>query len=265
VASSLAFRLTGLVVPLAAAAAASGLFVPGLYHRDPAAVVPALRGQDALTLLALPALSWAALAARRGSARATLVWLGGLGYVLYTSAGAAFAYHFNGLFLVYVALFSLSVAAVAAGFAGLDAGGVRRRFGAGAPAGPVAAFLALSAVILAGPELAQVAAFFATGLPPEIVARSGASTSFVHALDLGVVTPLLALAAAWLRRGSPWGFVLAGVMLIKCATMGLALLLMTGFSVASGLPLEAGLTAVYGFIAAGGLGFSAWFLRACRG
>jgi hypothetical protein len=38
-----------------------------------------MRGQDLITLLVLPVMVWSLLAARRGSARETLVWIGLLG------------------------------------------------------------------------------------------------------------------------------------------------------------------------------------------
>ena len=87
----------------------------------------------------------------------------------------------------------------------------------------------------------------------------------MYVLDLGIVVPLALLAAIWLGRCLPWGDVLAGCILIKASTMGLALLSATWFSVRAGLPLEIGLTIVYGAIAIGGLGMTAWFFRPCRG
>jgi hypothetical protein len=70
------------------------------------ALEPAQRGQDVVTLAALPVFVGAATRTRRGSPRAICLWLGCLGYLLYTYAGAAFAYRWNALFLVYLLLFS---------------------------------------------------------------------------------------------------------------------------------------------------------------
>jgi hypothetical protein len=73
--------LTIALIPLVALAATSGLLVPAVYARNPATIIPALRGQDLVTLLALPALAMALRAAARGSPRGTLVYLGLLGYM----------------------------------------------------------------------------------------------------------------------------------------------------------------------------------------
>ena len=110
--SSSALALSLAIVPVAGLASGLGLLVPGLY-RDPSWLVPQARGQDLVTLLASASMLWALHAARRGSTRAHLVWLGILGYVAYTYVGAAFAYAYNELFLLYIALFGLSVFALA--------------------------------------------------------------------------------------------------------------------------------------------------------
>src|SRR4029077_16369054 len=70
------------VVVLAAAASLAGLLLPGLYAED--ALEAAMRGQDLATLIALPFLIIALRRMKGGSPRATVVWIGLLGYLLYT-------------------------------------------------------------------------------------------------------------------------------------------------------------------------------------
>jgi hypothetical protein len=254
--------LTVPIAVLAAVAAAGGLFIPGLY-RDPAGFVPTLRGQDLVTLLAMPVLAFALYATGRGSARATLVWIGILGYVLYTYTGAAFAYHFNDFFLIYVALFSLSVFALVAAATGLDVAGLRGQFDIAAPRRAVAGFLLLIALMIAALELAENIRFLATDTLPKIITGSGGVTSFVYVLDLGIIAPLAVLSAVWLWRRFPWGYILAGALLVKAATMGLALLTMDGFSLRAG-QADDGLEILWAMIAFGGLGTATWLLRHCR-
>ncbi len=260
-----AWILTAVVILLAAAASVGGLLLPDLYHRDPPLVAAVMRAQDAVTLLVAAVLVAALVIAKRGSTRAILVWTGLLGYVLYTYIGAAFAYTFNEFFLLYVALFATSLFALAALVTGFDTGEVRRRFDNATPRRPVALFLGLMALVLGVGELGQVLAFFATGVPPEVIPGTEASPNFVFALDLGIVVPLSALAAIWLWRRQPLGYVLAAPMLVLAAAMGLALLAMTWPAAGADLPLDVRLTALWAFIAGGGIGFSVWFLRHCRG
>lgn len=258
-ASELAQVLSTLVVPLATAASLAGLFVPDLY-RETAWVVPQNRGQDFITLAALCVLVAALIFARRGSARALLIWIGVLGYVWYTYVGAAFVYRFNELFLVYVALFSLSSAALIALFATLDVATLHTTFDRRAPRRATAVFLLAMAAILSAMWLSQVVAFLVSGELPDLIVKANAPTNYVFVLDLGVVVPVSVLGAVLLWRDAAWGYVLAAAMTVKAATMGLALISMTVFAAAAGQPIEPGLVAVWVAIAVGGLGFSAWLI-----
>jgi hypothetical protein len=85
-------------------------------------MVNANRGQDVYTLfVALPAMALTVFAARRGAVRGLLVLAGITGYVLYTYTGAALAYSLNEFFLIYVSLFSLSLAGLIATLSAIDA------------------------------------------------------------------------------------------------------------------------------------------------
>ena len=87
-------------------------------------------------------------------------------------------------------------------------------------------------------------------------------TVFVYVLDLGVVYALSVLSAWWLWRDRPWGYVLAGLVLVKAATMGLALVAMTAATRAVGLPTEM-VTLAWVALATGSLSMSHWFFRHC--
>jgi hypothetical protein len=256
-------RLTFLLVPLSIAAAGGGVWVEGLY-RDPAAVVPAMRGQDIVTLAASVLLLPAMRAAKNGSARGLLAWIGLLGYMVYAFTGAAFAYGFNELFLLYIALFAISIAALVACLGGTNVIELQQRFDPATPRRPVALFLGFIAVVLNVSELGQIVQALSAGTVPNLIARSGGAGNFVYVLDLGAVVPLAVLGAWWLVKDEPWGYVLAGGMLIKAVTMGSALLAATWLSVEAGFDLELGLTLGYAGLAWGALGLSFWFFRHCR-
>lgn len=261
-----ALRLTIALIPLAAIATVAGLAAPGVYTRNPATIIPALRGQDLVTLLALPALAAALYGAWRGSARATLIWAGLLGYLFYTYTGAALGYYFAGLSPLYIALFSLGTFGTIALAAGIDAAAIAGHFDLATPRRATAAFLALIGVMLAGLELGQIGGYLGSGVLPAGVAMAGGGTYFVYGLDLGLVVPLSILGAIWLWRGRPWGSLLASYILVKATTMGLALLAMNWFMLRAGLatdPVE--LIGFYTLLAIGGLAMSAWYMRHCRG
>ena len=77
-------------------------------------------------LLAVPVLVVASMLTSRGSARGTLPWLGALSYLLYNSVLFLFATPFNELFLLYVAMLSLSLWSGLALIRGIDIDDRRR-------------------------------------------------------------------------------------------------------------------------------------------
>ena len=121
--------LTGPVVFLAAIAAGVGFFVEDLYRDAPLNAAQAV-GQDLVTLVvALPVLVISAiLALRECSMRAHLLWLGAIGYMVYTYASYALAIRFNALFLVYVALLGCSLYALIGGLATTDLARIKAGF-----------------------------------------------------------------------------------------------------------------------------------------
>jgi hypothetical protein len=257
-------QLSYAIVMLAAIAAGIGLFMPSVY-RETDWVVPQNRGQDLVTLLALVALVPALIAVRRKSLRGTLVWLGLLGYLAYTYTGAAFAYGFNVLFPVYVALFSLTGAALIAGLSGIDPEELRAAFDEQTPRRGVIVFLVAMAAVLCLLWGSQIIPFYTRGELPNMIVLAKTPTVFVYVIDLGVVVPLALLSTWWLRLDRPWGYVLAGFVLVKAATMGLALLSMTGFALQAGLDVDAFMSLAWVGLAAAGCFMSGWYFSHCSG
>ncbi|MDF2631277.1 MAG: hypothetical protein K0R39_5108 [Symbiobacteriaceae bacterium] len=260
-----AYNLTLVIFMLTAIAAAGGLLWQGLYRGETAWTVPQMRGQDLVTLLALPFLLLTARAALRGSARGALAWIGLLGYLFYTYTGAAFAYRFNEFVLIYIALFSLTISALVAVVASLDVAGIARMFDAGTPRRAVTGFLVFLGVMLTLLWVGQMIPFFLNGTLPELVVKANTPTNFVYVLDLGFVVPLAAVGGAWLWRRAPWGYVAAGYVLIKGITMGLALLSMTLFTWLAGQQFDPFLGGVWVFITVSSATFATWLFRHCRG
>jgi hypothetical protein len=240
-----AYLLSAITAPLAIFAAWSGLAIPTLYH-DPAVLVPQERGQDLVTLLVgTPLLVAALIVARRGSARGHLLWLGAVGYLAYTYTTYAFGAHFNALFLVYLALMGLSIYVLVLGLAATNARALAARFGPRAPTRLVGAFFVAVAGLMAFVWLADIVPAALTGSVPQAVREAETPTSVIHVLDLAVVLPALAITGSLLLRRAPWGYVLAGVLLVKAATLGLAILAMGLFLYLAGQPLALGLTAFF--------------------
>lgn len=255
--------LTTITVILTAIAAAGGLFWDGLY-REPVWTLSQMKGQDMITLLTLPFLVWAQVAAGRGSVRAVFAWIGLMGYVFYTYTMASFGFFFNEFFLLYVALFALSAMALISLLTSIDAEELKRRFDAAHPRGPVVGYVAFIGIILFVMWIGQMFPFFLDGTIPDPIVKAETPTSAIYVLDLGLVFPVALIAANWLWRKLAWGYVMAGFLLFKAITMGLALLSMSLFAYFYGQLTEYGLTAVWAVLTASGAAMSLWFFRHCR-
>jgi hypothetical protein len=254
--------LSAIIILLVSIASVGGLWITGLY-RDPATIVPALRGQDLVTLLIQPALLTIIIISRNGSTRAKLIWLGLLGYLFYTYLGAALGYYLNNFTLIYIAIFSLSFFAMLSVLSSLDLKALSSKFDLAAPRVPVILFLLLIAFMLGTLELLENFKFIQTAVIPAGMKMAGGTNYFVYTLDLGLIVPLSVLSAWWLWQRKAWGFVGAGVMLIKASAMGLALLAMNLFSLDAGQKSD-GLVGLWAFIALGGYGLSLWLFRHCH-
>lgn len=124
----LAYIFSAIVAILSIVASVGGLLLDNLYQ-DNFLVTSTWYGNDLVTLLlAVPALVTALFLTWRGSQKVQLVWLGTLIYTLYNYAFYLFGSAFNRFFLIYVALFTLSVFALISGLGTLDVNRITQQF-----------------------------------------------------------------------------------------------------------------------------------------
>jgi hypothetical protein len=204
-------------------ASGAGLFAPALY-RDNALVVASWSGNDLVTLfVATPLLIVAMLGAQGGSRRAYLMWMGLLAYTLYNYAFYLFGAAFNSLFLVYVALLTLSAFALTFGLVGLNAEALYDRVHPTRHTRWISGFLMFVAVALGGFYVTLSLQYVTSGQVPAMIDAVGLHTNLIAALDLTMVVPVGGLAAVWLWRERPWGYVWATLWCVKGAVYMLAL------------------------------------------
>jgi hypothetical protein len=95
-----------------------------------------------------------------------------------------------------------------------------------------------------------------------VVEQSGHPTAVVFAFDLVLIVPLAFAATVGLRRRQVWGYVAAAVMLVKCATYGLALLSMGIFTYWADGEVDWFLQALWVLVATGGIVLGARYFAA---
>lgn len=252
---------SAVTLVLTVVATVVGLLVEGFY-RDAAVLLPQLYGQDLLTLvLGVPALAATTYVASRGSLRGYVGWLGVTGYLLYTYASYAFLTAFNELYLVYVALFGLTLFTLVGGLARLDAELLERSMSAHPVRGYVL-FQGLVGLLVGLMWLAEVGPASLAGTRPPSIAATDLPVPVIQSMDLGVVVPAFALSAYLLSRGRPWGYAFTGVLLVKGTTLGLAVLAMIGFMLADGQAVPLPQIVIFAVLSLTGLSLMVRFLRA---
>jgi hypothetical protein len=202
-------------------------------------------------VVAVPILIAALILATRGSFKAQLVWLGMLDYTLYNYAYYLFGTAFNGFFLIYVALFTLSIFALIFSLANVDVKGVRQRFRATTPVKGIAGYMLFVAVGIGGLWIAQSLSFVVSGQVPQFIIDVAHPTSVVFALDLSLVVPFLVLGAIWLWQCRPWGYVLAAILNVKGAVYMLALAAVSVSATRAGFSASAAELPLWGLLSLG--------------
>lgn len=196
----------------------------GLYHWDTVSSVAQMQANDLVTLvLGLPLLAVSFWLTLRGSLRGRILLAGTLGFILYTYITMVFGAQYNALFLVYVALFSLSLFTFVLVMMSFDLDGLPAHFSNQLPRGWIVGLLFFAAAFLSLAWLGRIAATFAPGTVP---ALENTTSMFIQAMDLGLIVPVCLLGGILLLRRQPWGYLLASVGLTKFLTLGVAVSLM---------------------------------------
>lgn len=229
-----AYLLTVLVLFFALIASVGGLIIDGLY-RDKSIIILGWHANDLVTLVvALPILVIALILSRSGSHRAQLVWLGMLDYLLYNFAFYLFGANLNLFFLIYVALFILSVFALIFGLINIDIKAIAAKFKGTTPVKWISGYMILWGALLGIAWIGQWLTFVINGhLPPNGLEES--AFKLVATLDLSLVVSGVLLAAIWLWKRKPWGYVLATIFNIKGATYTLVLITSSLYSANAGV------------------------------
>ena len=256
--NTLIIRIALLIIPLALVAAAAGIFWQGtgepypfdtlrgetvmirghgLYAYDTVNSSSQEIGQDIVTLLVgIPLLIAGIVLTGKGSLRGRLLLTGGLGYFLYTYAAMSFLTAFNAFYLLYVALFSLSLYGFILALSGLDPVLVANHVTGKFPRRTIATYFLVISAFLSLAWLGLVVPPMFSGEPP--AGLESAITMVIQSLDLGVIVPAGIITAILLFQALPWGFTLAVVVLLKILTMGTALISMIILQILSGVAVD---------------------------
>jgi hypothetical protein len=242
--------LTIPIVALAVAGSAATLLDGGSYSQETANWAAQATGQDIANLVVFPVMAVVAFLAWRGSLRARLVWNGLAAYAVYSYAIYSFDVHWSRLFLLDVAVFGLSVHALAGGIATLDFDAIRARCSSAAPVRVTSIALVGIAVVFAALWLAIEVPATISGTPADELGDVGLFTNPVHVLDLGVALPATAIAGLLLRRRRVLGYCLAPLVLSMLAALSVGIVALMLVSAHRGVePLGPGIAVTTALLA----------------
>jgi len=280
----LVIRLALFILPLALLAAGAGVFGQGsgepypfltlrgetvlmrghgLYAYDTVNSASQEIGQDLVTLiLGLPLLIAGIFLTHKGSLRGRLLLTGALGYFLYTYGAMSFLTAFNPLYLVYVALFSLSLFGFILSLAGLNPEEVAAHLSDQFPRRTIATYFIIVAAFLSLAWLGLVVPPMFSGKPP--AGLESAITMVIQSLDLGVIMPTAFLTAILLLQKRPWGDTLAVVVLFKILSMGAALIAMIINQMLNQVTIDPVTSVIFVLISLSGMALAVTALRNIR-
>ena len=245
--------LTIIIAILAIGASLGGIFIDGLY-RDNNIIKTGWLANDLVTIPMAIFLIISLLMQKRGDERAMLVWMGLMLYMCYNYAFYLFGAKFNDFFLVYVALFSLSLYSLIIGLLNINVYAIHEGVVFRKRQWIISIFLFLLAIPLFIVEVKQCITFIFSGNAPQV-------PTLIFALDLSTVIPTTILASILLWKNRPWGNVLAAMMLVKSFGYGLVLVLGTLLIAKSQASNNDPLLPFYVFVTTGGLVFGVIHLR----
>lgn len=195
------------------------IYGKGLYALDSVSIVAQGLASDFITLIiAVPVTLIALFYSYRNSFKAELVLTGMLGYFLYTYMSYVFLWNYNVLFIVYVAIMSLSFYGFIIMMTSFDLTSIKDHFIDPLKTKSIIGFQLFVAIMVGMLWLSKLTPSWFNAATP--VGLEHYTTLVIQAMDLGFIVPTTIISAILLYQRKPLGYLLSSVILIK----GIALL-----------------------------------------
>lgn len=214
----------------------------GLYRFDSISVAAQGIASDLITLiLGVPLLLASSYLALRGSFKAKLLFTGTLGYFLYTYMSYTFLWMYNPLFLIYVAIMSLSFYAFVLMMTSFELSSIVTHFKEGLPVRYIGGFQIFIGIMLLFLWLGKIVPTisFEGGLSVSSpVGLEHYTTLVIQGMDLGFIVPTAFISGTLLFKRKPLGYLLSAVVTLKGITMLTAITAMMINMFLSGVPVS---------------------------
>jgi hypothetical protein len=193
----------------------------GLYKYDSVSGASQSIAQDVVTLcIGIPILVIAIILYLKGSLRGKLLLTGTLAYFSYTYVVMTFQSAYNPLFLIYTALYSLSLVTLILSLRSIELAKLPASFSDKLPRKSISIYLFATGGFLFLAWLGRIVPALLDGSVP--YGLESYSTLVIQAADLGIIVPLSLLAGVLLLKQNAWGYLLASIALIQGFTLSTA-------------------------------------------
>lgn len=194
------------------------IYGSGLYKNDSLSVVAQGQASDFVTLfLAIPLLIFSLIKALKQSFKGSLLLIGTLAYFFYTYVSYTFLWTYNNLFIVYVALMSMSLFALILSIQTIDLNKLPSKFSNKLPLKLLSAYQFFIAVMIGMLWMGKIITSLLTNTPP--IGLEHYTTLVIQAMDLGFVVPLAFLSGYLLLKKKPYGYLLTSIIVLKGISM----------------------------------------------
>lgn len=250
---------------LAIAGSIIALSFKSIYAGLTPAFLPQALAQD-ITNLAIVSPLWLILAALslRGSMRSYLLWLGVLTFTVYNYVIYTFSIPFGSLFLLWVAVFSMSLFSLMGGITALEHKSVKASFKSRRAILVVAWFLIITAVLFGFLWLSEDIPALISNNRPQSLVDMALPTNPVHILDLGFFLPAVIATGVLLIKEKPLAYTLAPSFMVFLILTGLPILMTPVVQAVRGETAAWGVVLPIGILTLIGLALLVWLLSTLR-
>lgn len=201
------------------------LYNKGLYARDSVSMASQAIAQDFITLiLGIPLIGASFYLLHKRQTLGLFLLTGTIAYFLYTYTSYAILVTYNPLYLIYIAIMTLSFYAFILCMKATLQGGLCNRCIQQFPIKLIRRFLWITGVAMGLKWLAGIVPTIASNTAPADLEQY--STLGIKTLDLGFVIPACFVTIYLLKKKSKWGYLLAVVLVNKGVTMTAAVSMM---------------------------------------
>lgn len=226
------------------------LYGDGLYAYDSLLRAPVFKGTDFTILtigipLLIIGLIWYL---KKHSVKSEFFLASMFGIFWYYATSISFGVTYNELHLVYIALFSTTLFALAIFFTKLDFKRVKEHMEENLPYRGIYIFLVFTGIALIVAWLPDIITSLVNDRSLAVIEVY--TTEITHVLDIGIIGPLAFVNIYLLMKREAFGYILLSMMLSLCSFVGIMVIIQTIFQIEAGvdLPLPVMITKAASFV-----------------